>query len=55
MYGHSMAGAAVSILLGHGKQIVVVEGQPATLGFDGSCIMHHATPTVLHSRMPTRF
>lgn len=44
MYGHSMAGAALSILTGNGK---VVDGQ-SYLGFDGKYIMPNATPVYLH-------
>jgi broad specificity phosphatase PhoE len=43
MYGHSMAGAAVSILTGNGIQVENVE----YLGFDGKCIMPNATPVFL--------
>lgn len=43
MYGHSMAGAALSILTGNGKQVEDVE----YLGFDGKCIMPNATPVFL--------
>jgi broad specificity phosphatase PhoE len=43
VYGHSMAGAALSILTGNGKQ---VDGQ-AFLGFDGKYIMPNATPVCL--------
>lgn len=42
IYGHSMAGAAVSLLLGFGK--VDASGW---LGFDGGFIMPNATPTLL--------
>lgn len=52
LYGHSMAGAAVSILMGHGKHVALREGQPSILGFDGSCIMQHATPTLLPPKTP---
>ena len=47
MYGHSMAGAALSILTGNGKR---VEGStdPPCLGFDGKYIMPNAQPVVLH-------
>ena len=44
MYGHSMAGAAISILTGNGK---VVDGE-SYLGFDGKYIMPNATPVYLH-------
>jgi len=44
MYGHSMAGAALSILTGNGK---CVEGE-RYLGFDGKYIMPNATPVYLH-------
>jgi len=44
MYGHSMAGAALSILTGNGKQ---VDGE-SYLGFDGKYIMPNATPVFLH-------
>lgn len=44
MYGHSMCGAAISILTGNGK---VVDGQ-TYLGFDGKYIMPNATPVYLH-------
>ena len=44
MYGHSMCGAAISILTGNGK---VVDGQKY-LGFDGKYIMPNATPVWLH-------
>ena len=43
MYGHSMAGAALSILTGNGK---VVDGE-TYLGFDGKYIMPNATPVYL--------
>jgi hypothetical protein len=43
MYGHSMAGAALSILTGNGK---VVDGE-SYLGFDGKYIMPNATPVYL--------
>ncbi|OEH75207.1 mannitol-1-phosphatase [Cyclospora cayetanensis] len=42
LYGHSMAGAAVSILLGFGKA-----DASGWLGFDGNYIMPNATPTLL--------
>jgi len=44
MYGHSMAGAALSVLTGNGKQ---VDGEPF-LGFDGKYIMPNATPVYLN-------
>lgn len=44
IYGHSMAGAALSILTGNGKQ---VDGE-TYLGFDGKYIMPNATPVYLH-------
>jgi len=44
MYGHSMAGAALSVLTGNGK---AVDGE-AYLGFDGKYIMPNATPVYLH-------
>ena len=43
IYGHSMAGAALSILTGNGKQ---VDGK-SYLGFDGKYIMPNATPVKL--------
>jgi len=43
MYGHSMAGAALSILTGNGK---TVDGE-TFLGFDGKYIMPNATPVFL--------
>jgi broad specificity phosphatase PhoE len=43
IYGHSMAGAALSVLTGNGKQ---VDGQ-SYLGFDGKYIMPNATPVKL--------
>ena len=43
LYGHSMAGAALSILTGNGKQ---VDGE-TYLGFDGKYIMPNATPVRL--------
>jgi len=43
LYGHSMAGAALSILTGNGKQ---VDGE-TFLGFDGKYIMPNATPVRL--------
>ena len=46
MYGHSMAGAALSILTGNGK---VVDGE-TYLGFDGKYIMPNATPVYLHKK-----
>lgn len=48
IYGHSMAGAAISILLGHGKFI----DDKKALGFDGACIMKNATPTLLLAQTP---
>ena len=45
MYGHSMAGAALSILTGNGKPVDGAE--PAFLGFDGKYIMPNATPVKL--------
>lgn len=48
IYGHSMAGAAVSILLGHGKPVDSEGG----LGFDGKYIMPNATPTMLIAKQP---
>jgi len=44
MYGHSMAGAALSILTGNGKTVV---GE-SYLGFDGEYIMPNATPVFLN-------
>ena len=44
MYGHSMCGAALSILTANGK---VVDGK-SYLGFDGKYIMPNATPVYLH-------
>jgi len=44
IYGHSMAGAALSVLTGNGKQ---VDGE-SYLGFDGKYIMPNATPVYLH-------
>eukprot|EP00968_Pinguiococcus_pyrenoidosus_P013224 scaffold1197_cov228-Pinguiococcus_pyrenoidosus.AAC.10 len=44
MYGHSMAGAALSINVGIGK---TVDGS-SHLGFDGKYIMPNATPVFLH-------
>ena len=44
MYGHSMAGAALSILTGNGK---TVDGE-SYLGFDGKYIMPNATPVYLN-------
>lgn len=44
MYGHSMAGAAIGVLTGNGKQ---VDGE-AYLGFDGKYILPNATPVFLH-------
>jgi broad specificity phosphatase PhoE len=43
LYGHSMAGAALSILTGNGK---TVDGE-SFLGFDGKYIMPNATPVQL--------
>merc|ERR1719401_3340871 len=43
MYGHSMAGAAVSILTGNGK----IVDDTNYLGFDGKYIMPNATPVFL--------
>jgi len=48
MYGHSMAGAALSVLTGNGK---VVDGQ-SYLGFDGKYIMPNATPVYLNRVTP---
>jgi len=45
IYGHSMAGAALSVLTGNGK---IVDGQ-RYLGFDGKYIMPNATPVYLHT------
>lgn len=45
LYGHSMAGAALSVLTGNGKQ---VHGQDF-LGFDGEYIMPNATPVQLYA------
>lgn len=47
-FGHSMAGAALSMLLGHGKPI----DSTGALGFDGKYIMPNATPTRLPPREP---
>lgn len=47
IYGHSMAGAAISILLGHGKKC-----EDGSLGFDGKYIMANATPTMLTAKIP---
>jgi broad specificity phosphatase PhoE len=44
MYGHSMAGAALGVLTGQGKQ---VEGE-SFLGFDGKYILPNATPCFFH-------
>ena len=44
VYGHSMAGAALSILTKNGQ---VVDGE-TYLGFDGKYIMPNATPVYLH-------
>eukprot|EP00920_Eleutheroschizon_duboscqi_P042979 GHVT01102339.1.p1 GENE.GHVT01102339.1~~GHVT01102339.1.p1 ORF type:complete len:198 (-),score=47.15 GHVT01102339.1:278-871(-) len=46
-YGHSMAGAAASILLGHG-----LCDQQGLLGFDGRYIMKHAAPAFLSKKNP---
>ncbi|CEL99898.1 unnamed protein product [Vitrella brassicaformis CCMP3155] len=46
MYGHSMAGAAVQMLLGHGM------GDEKGLGFDGRYIMPNATPYMLPAKKP---
>jgi len=46
MYGHSMAGAALAILTGNGKQ---VDGEEY-LGFDGKYIMPNATPVYLNKQ-----
>merc|ERR1711920_1203259 len=43
MYGHSMAGAALSVLTGMGKR---VDGE-SFLGFDGKCILPNAKPVYL--------
>ena len=43
IYGHSMAGAALSVLTGNGKQVV----GKSYLGFDGKYIMPNATPVKL--------
>jgi len=48
MYGHSMAGAALSVLTGNGK---VVDGH-GYLGFDGKYIMPNATPVYLNRVSP---
>lgn len=50
MYGHSMAGAAILMLLGHGRPI---EGSQGGLGFDGKCVMPNATPTFLSPKLPS--
>lgn len=42
IFGHSMAGAAASVLLGFGRT-----DSSGCLGFDGSFIMPNATPTLL--------
>lgn len=42
IYGHSMAGAAISILMGYGQT-----DASGWLGFDGNYIMPNATPTLL--------
>lgn len=46
MYGHSMAGAAISVLTANGKQ---VDGRTC-LGFDGKYIMPNATPVFLEKQ-----
>uniref|UniRef100_A0A0G4FGM3 Uncharacterized protein n=1 Tax=Chromera velia CCMP2878 TaxID=1169474 RepID=A0A0G4FGM3_9ALVE len=46
IYGHSMAGAALLILVGNGKQ------DELGLGFDGSFIMANATPCFLKAKKP---
>eukprot|EP01053_Blabericola_migrator_P008273 Blabericola_migrator_1__8272@NODE_4292_length_1238_cov_1413_175064_g2652_i0_p1_GENE_NODE_4292_length_1238_cov_1413_175064_g2652_i0NODE_4292_length_1238_cov_1413_175064_g2652_i0_p1_ORF_typecomplete_len316_score64_42His_Phos_1/PF00300_22/6_7e03His_Phos_1/PF00300_22/6_7e23DUF2228/PF10228_9/0_11DUF2228/PF10228_9/1_4e03Lipase_3/PF01764_25/0_18Hydrolase_4/PF12146_8/4e03Hydrolase_4/PF12146_8/0_29Chlorophyllase2/PF12740_7/0_2PGAP1/PF07819_13/3_9e03PGAP1/PF07819_13/0_39PAFAH_p_II/PF03403_13/0_26_NODE_429 len=48
MYGHSMAGAAISMLLGHGKKFT----DDGALGFDGKYILPNATPTMLLAKKP---
>jgi len=48
MYGHSMAGAAIGVLTGTGKQ---VDGE-SFLGFDGKYILPNATPVFLHKASP---
>eukprot|EP00921_Rhytidocystis_pertsovi_P017551 GHVQ01027602.1.p1 GENE.GHVQ01027602.1~~GHVQ01027602.1.p1 ORF type:complete len:370 (+),score=77.84 GHVQ01027602.1:1280-2389(+) len=47
IYGHSMSGAAVSILLGHGKC-----DESGYLAFDGPYIMPNAIPTLLPPVLP---
>eukprot|EP00922_Rhytidocystis_sp_ex-Travisia-forbesii_P020242 GHVS01029821.1.p1 GENE.GHVS01029821.1~~GHVS01029821.1.p1 ORF type:complete len:409 (+),score=67.49 GHVS01029821.1:378-1604(+) len=49
MFGHSMSGAAISMLMGHGKC-----DNSGYLGFDGSYIMPNAMPTFLPARFPTK-
>eukprot|EP00922_Rhytidocystis_sp_ex-Travisia-forbesii_P020241 GHVS01029820.1.p1 GENE.GHVS01029820.1~~GHVS01029820.1.p1 ORF type:complete len:409 (+),score=68.84 GHVS01029820.1:378-1604(+) len=49
MFGHSMSGAAISMLMGHGKC-----DDAGYLGFDGSYIMPNAMPTFLPARYPTK-
>lgn len=51
IYGHSMAGAAISTLLGHGK----VFDSEGSIGFDGKWIMPNATPTMLPAQKPAPF
>lgn len=48
IYGHSMAGASISMLLGHGKKFT----DDGALGFDGKYIMPNATPTMLLAKKP---
>ncbi|EZG66965.1 histidine phosphatase domain protein [Gregarina niphandrodes] len=48
IYGHSMAGAAISTLLGHGKTF----NEQGSIGFDGKYIMPNATPTMLPAQTP---
>eukprot|EP01055_Gregarina_sp_Pseudo9_P001422 Gregarina_sp_Pseudo_9__1421@NODE_1950_length_1236_cov_740_530493_g1807_i0_p1_GENE_NODE_1950_length_1236_cov_740_530493_g1807_i0NODE_1950_length_1236_cov_740_530493_g1807_i0_p1_ORF_typecomplete_len362_score67_73His_Phos_1/PF00300_22/8_6e03His_Phos_1/PF00300_22/8_5e24Lipase_3/PF01764_25/0_17ArmDNAbind_4/PF14657_6/1_7e04ArmDNAbind_4/PF14657_6/0_21_NODE_1950_length_1236_cov_740_530493_g1807_i01311087 len=48
IYGHSMAGASISMLLGHGKKFT----NDGALGFDGKYIMPNATPTMLLAKKP---
>lgn len=43
-----MAGAAISVLMGHGKKI----NNEGALGFDGKYIMPNATPTMLKAKKP---
>jgi broad specificity phosphatase PhoE len=50
MYGHSMAGAAVSILTGNGKKVDGFD----YLGFDGKYIMPNATPAFLVNKNGAR-